>query len=92
MATQKLLLFRLRSPGPSAFIAAPTGDAAIELFCDQLGNGEDEDRAELEATEIDGDKVLNIPNADDSITDERTAAQWVASCNGRPTIVGHSEV
>lgn len=92
MATQELLLFRLRSPGPSAFIAAPTGDAAIELFCDQLGNGEDEDRAELEATEIAGGELLNIPDADDRNPDERTAAEWVASCNGIPTIVGHSEV
>lgn len=89
---QDLRLFRIRSPGPTAFIVAPTSESAIELFCAELGNGEDEDRSELAATEIASDEVLNISDADNGKPDERTAAQWIASCNGRPTIVGHSEV
>lgn len=92
MSAQELRFFRLRSPGPLAYIAAPTAEAAIELFCEQIGNGDDEDRSELEVSEISGDALINIPDADEPGPDERTAAQWVVACNGIPTIVGHTEI
>jgi hypothetical protein len=91
MDAQELRLFLVCSPGPDAYIAAPTAGAAIDLFCKDLGEGDDENRSDLDVSELAGDMMLNLPD-EPGKRDERTAAQWVEACNGVPTIIGHTEV